>query len=425
MLAAFAEDEAVKITGFSGIEVYKIRSTKFKTNSIHFFFIDMLSKENAAKNALIPAVLGRGSRNLPTHRDIALYLESLYETSFYYYVYKKGVNQIIQFSIEFLNEKYVGVNVCQKSLELLFEIIQEPILQNGVFKEEYLFQEKQNLQKLIRSRLNDKRMYSLERCLEEMCSNEPFGIYQYGTIEDIDKIDAATLYKYYSEMQAANPVKVYLSGDFSDDMVKMVISRLRTFERNAIKQIKPVGFNFRGKGIRSVTEKMCINQSKLCLGLRTDIKSLEEDYYPLLVCNSILGGGIHSKLFRSIRENAGLAYSVYSKLDIYTGLMVMGSGIETGNKDIVLGLMCEQLNEIKKGVISEYEFENALKKIEVEMKLLKDNHFQIVDFFLSQSILGIDGCIDNTLEKLNKVKMEEVIRVSKGISLDTIYFLSV
>jgi len=51
-----------------------------------------------------------------------------------------------------------------------------------------------------------------------------------------------------------------------------------------------------------------------------------------LVYNSILGGGLHSKLFQNVREKAGLAYYAFSRLEKFKGLMVVSCGIEIKTK---------------------------------------------------------------------------------------------
>ena len=80
-------------------------------------------------------------------------------------------------------------------------------------------------------------------------------------------------------------------------------------------------------------ESMNVNQGKLCLGFRTNIAPSSADYYPLVVYNGILGGDVHSKLFRNVREKASLAYFAQSILEKYKGLMLIMSGIErTGTR---------------------------------------------------------------------------------------------
>ena len=57
------------------------------------------------------------------------------------------------------------------------EIITEPVLEDGCFKNEYVAQETEKMKELIKGRVNNKMHYAVERCLEEVCKGEPFGIY--------------------------------------------------------------------------------------------------------------------------------------------------------------------------------------------------------------------------------------------------------
>src|SRR5690606_11865240 len=136
---------------FNGITLFWIPTNKFKTNSINIFFHDNLTNANASKNALIPAVLRRGCTKYPSIRDISLYLDELYGTSFDCGVTKKGENQIIQFYIEYISDKYISENIdiTKKAFDFLMEIITEPVLEDGCFKNEYVAQETEKMKELI------------------------------------------------------------------------------------------------------------------------------------------------------------------------------------------------------------------------------------------------------------------------------------
>ena len=419
-------EQALKIASFNGIDIYSINLGKFKTNSINFFFLDNLSRQNVTKNALLPAVLRRGCKKFPTFRDIALRLEELYGSSFDCGVTKKGERHIIQFYIEFLSDNYTSKDSSQfeNAFELLYEIINEPVLENGVFKEDYLEQEKDNLKKLIESRVNDKMQYSLERCFEETCKNEPFGIYDYGFTVDLKNIGAMDLYRQYRDMLETYPLQVYLSGDMDEAKTRKVIDLLRGMKRGTARQLIVNAQEKNVRDVANVTEKMNITQGKLCLGFRTNIPMQSSDYYTLLVYNGILGGGVHSKLFQNVREKASLAYYVFSRLEKFKGLMVIGSGIEIANRDKALEIIMQQLEELKKGNITDYEFESTIKSIETGIKSLKDSQMQIVDFYLSQAVAGTEDSFDDIITKVKKVAKKDITAVASGIKLDTIYFLT-
>ncbi len=424
--SALLNEQVEKVISFNGINVYKINQNRFKTNTINIFFHDSLTKENASLNALMPAVLRRGCERFPTLRDIALYLEELYGAVFDCGVAKKGERQIIQFYAEYISDKYTleDEGLLDKVFSLLLEIITQPVLVNGVFKEDYVTSEKENLKRLIESRVNDKVQYAVERCFEEMCSEEPFGIYDYGSIEDIEKIDSKALYQHYTKALQTMPVDIYFTGDIDNSKIIELSEKLKKLERINIKEIGIGEIDKDIKEVKIITEKMNVNQGKLTMGFRTYIAPGSKEYYSLMVYSTVLGGGMHSKLFQNVREKASLAYYAFSRLEKFKGLMVISSGIESENKDKAIDIINKQLEDIKKGKISDYEYDSTLKSIETGIKSLKDSQLQMVDFYMSQDLTGQGDNFDTLVEKVKKVTKEDIVKAAKNIKLDTIYFLT-
>lgn len=419
-------EQAVKAASFNGIDIYVIRSDKFKTSSIHFYFQDNLEREYVTVNALLPAVIRRGSEDYPTSRDITMRLEELYGASFDCGVSKKGERHLLYFYTEFLSRRYIpgGSDSFAAGFDLLYGIISRPVLENGMFREEYVSQEKDKLRMLIESRVNDKMQYSVDRCLEEVCRDEPYGIYEYGFTGDLDSIGAEELTDRYRTMMESYPLKVFLAGDITDRDTDMVITRLSGLKRSNLIALRDGFMQKRGVEPRHVTETMNVTQGKLCLGFRTNTAPGGSAYYNLMVYNSILGGGVHSKLFQNVREKASMAYYAYSRLEKFKGLMVVSSGIETGNKDKALDIMLKQLEEIRKGVVTEYEMEASVKSIETGIKSLADSQAGMVDFYLSQAISGTNDNLADVIEKVKKVARNDVIRTADDIVLETVYFLT-
>ena len=426
METGFDAGRPVRVSSFNGIDIYRVNTDKFKTSSIHFFFQDNLTRENVTKNALLPAVMSRGSMSYPTQRDISKELESLYGASFDCGVTKKGERHIIHFYTEFLSKQYVpdGTDTFAAALSLLFDIIARPALVNGRFSDEYLAQEKDNLRIRIEGRVNDKMSYSVDRCMEEMCRNEPFEIYDYGFVEDLAGITADELTAHYRTMLETFPMQVYLVGSITDGEAEKVSELLSGLERGNTVALRN-GFARKEKAdIRHVTEEMNVTQGKLCLGCRTNTAPDSDDYPALMVYNGILGGGIHSKLFRNVREKASLAYYCYSMLEKFKGLMVISSGIDISNKQKALDIMEEQLDDMAKGNISDYEMEATVKSMETGIKSLTDSQMNIVDFYLSQTIAGTRDDFSTIMEKIRKVTKDDVKAAAQRIVRDTVYFLT-
>ncbi len=415
-----------KLFEVNGITVYNIKSNRFKTNTINIFFQDNLNSNTVALNALFPSVLRRGTQNLPTLKDINLYLEELYGAIFDCGIGKKGERQIIHFYFEYLSDKYANDEQSnfKGALDFLLDIIYRPVLKEGSFNPQYVDQEKTNLKMLIESRTNDKVQYAMDRCYELMCREEPFGLYEYGSIEQIEQITPEELYKHYKDKVTTLPADIFITGELGDGEIEYIRKRIGTLDRGVTKGLTSGIVKKYVDKVKHFEDKMDVTQGKLSLGFRTNITPKEDDYYALMVYSSILGGGMHSKLFQNVREKAGLAYYIFAGLEKFKGLMIIGSGIDIKEKERAQTLIMEQMGAIKEGRISDYEFDSTIKSLETGINALKDSQLQVVDFNFSQLVAQTHDTLEGVLGKIRRVTKQDVINITGKIQLDTVYFLT-
>lgn len=426
MIGTRIEEKLCKLFETKGITVYNISSDRFKTNTINIFFQDNLNKDIVALNALFPSVLRRGCKGLPTIKDINLYLEKLYGAVFDCGVVKKGERQIIHFYFEYIADKYTqdGQRNFEKAFEFLMNIIFRPELNDGSFIEQYVEQEKNNLKMLVEGRINDKIQYSTDRCYELMCEDEPFGLYEYGSIEQIDSITGDQLYDHYKKKIASLPADIFITGELNESDVAFIKEKLSHAERSSVQKLNSSIILKCVKDVRNFEEKMDVNQGKLCLGFRTHVKPTDDEYYALMVFNGLLGGGMHSKLFQNVREKAGLAYYVFAGIEKFKGLMIIASGIDINNKDTAQEIILKQLDEVRSGNISDYEYEATLKSIKTGIMSLKDSQLYVVDFNLSQLINGTHDTMESLIDKVERVTVEDIVKIANKVQLDSVYFLT-
>lgn len=416
----------VRLEEKDGISFFHVRTNKFKTIRIDVFILDPLDAERATQNALIPYVLKRGCRNYPTQQELALRLEELYGASVNTVVDKKGEYQILHFSAGFVSDKYTvnGTNLFNDVGELLLEILTDPVAADGEFKEEYFEQERENLIQRIRSRVNNKMYYAMQRCMEEMCAGEPFAVYEDGDEEKAKTLTNEVLFKRYKKLLKHNPVYVYISGDISEHELEKFIEKFESMERENIISLPKIQVKKEAGEVRRVEEPMDVSQGKLCIGLRTQIAADSDEYYPLVVYNGILGGGVQSKLFQNVREKESLAYSAFSTIEKFKGILVAVCGIDISQRERAEKIIAEQFRAIEKGDISDYEIEATKKSLVTGLKSMQDSQGAMADFYLSQHLSGTNDSVESFIEKINAVTKDDVIRVSKNLTLDTVYFLT-
>ena len=154
----------------------------------------------------------------------------------------------------------------QDGLEILHELLTNPVLENGVFKEEYVRQEKEQHERVIKGLINDKIAYSVERCLQEMCRQEPFSVFKYGTLEKLRVLDAASLYDFYRRFLRESPAELHLIGDLDAEQTFALVEDIFSFDRGSEAEVPPTLVHTPVENVRYVTEELDVNQGKLVLG---------------------------------------------------------------------------------------------------------------------------------------------------------------
>jgi predicted Zn-dependent peptidase len=405
----------------SGVNLHYLQTSKFKTTSLGFYFHRPLNRNEVTVNSLLSMVMRRGCPDYPTSRELAIRLDSLYAASLESGVRKKADSQIIAFDFTFANEKFIGNS--EPVLENVLKIAYSLILKQDGFSEEHINQEKENLKMQILSQINDKRQYATQRCIEEMCKDEPYGTNKLGYVEDVDKITSNELYQHYKNVILKSPVDIFACGDIDifwlEQQLRQMFSEIEISDYRYPKLtiIKEVS------DVKNITDTEQIVQGKLSLGFRTKIGPTDARYPALMMYNSILGNGVFSKLFNNVREKLSLAYYASSNVDYLKGIMTINSGIEVENFQKAYDEILVQIEEIKKGNITDNELFAARLGTINSLKSLTDNAILLEDYYLGKLITGQIIEIDELVELIQGVTKEQIIDVSKGIELDTVYFL--
>ena len=396
------------------MQITKLQSNKFKTNLVALFITVPLTKENCTKNALLTSVLRRGTNNLKTQEEISKRLEELYGAGFNCGVDKLGNYHVLKFYLETLENTYTlnSENLLQEGINLLLDIVFNPLVENNGFDKVYVEQEKLNLQKLIESRKDNKALYAKERCLESMFADESYALYKYGSVEDLSNINEINLYAYYKELLKNCKIDLYVTGNNIDNIKVPEISskNLPQIENLHVAPEKP----------SIVNESQDVTQGKLIIGL--DVGN--SDKAVVSMYNTILGGGANSKLFQNVREKASLAYSAGSSYIRRKNVILIQTGIEIENYDKAVKIIEEQLQDMKNGKISDEEFDSAKQLITSSIELIEESKEDMITFYFDQNLFDEHLNVTEYKEMIKKVTKEDVIKIAQKVKEDTIYFLT-
>ena len=409
-----------------GIKVHEIQTEKFKTNLIAVFLSMPITREDVTKNSLLSAILRRGSKNMPTLAQINQEMEEMYGASFDCGLDKTGDNHILKFYIETINDKFLpqnDENILKKSIDKLLEIVFNPLTENEAFKEEYIKQEKENIKRIIEGKADNKARYAFDRCIEEMYKNKPYGLYKYGYIEDLDSITPQGLYEYYKKMISECKIDIFISGDIENatqiveqnEDIQKLQQRDPKYKINKIEPKKKCEE-------KELKEEMDVIQGKIVIGLDLNLDN-EEQKYNAMMYNAILGGTANSKMFQEVREKASLAYTASSSYVRYKSNIFIRCGIEIKNYEKAMEIIRKQLGDMKNGIFTDEDIENAKKGIISGIKGIDDEQDTEITYFLGQEMTNSKVSLEQYIEKIQKVTKKDIVDVANSIGINTIYFL--
>lgn len=418
--------ECIKTEIKNGVDLHTIKTSKFKTNLIAVMLTNKITKENATKNALLSLILRRGTANIKTQDEISKKLENMYGANFDCGIDKIGDNQVLKFYLESLNNEYLPVEEdnLKESIEILLDIVCNPLVEENKFKQEYFEAEKEKLKQIIEAKKDNKGMYAFNRCIEEMYKNSPYGIYKFGSIEELEKITNEELYKYYMEFIQKCKIDIYISGKISEEARKYIINNNNILK---LKERKPEYIENSLENITEVKEKVIeesaeITQGKLVIGMNVETNG-ENSKNIALIYNAILGGTATSKLFQNVREKASLAYTASSNYIRQKNSIFIRCGIEIENYEKALKIIKEQIEDMKQGNFTEEELENTKQYIISAIEAIEDEQDTQIAYSFSHEISKTSDSINEYKKGVELVTKQQVIDLANTIKINTIYFL--
>ena len=403
-----------------GIKIHALKTKQFKHFSLGIYIIRPLCKQEAAKNALLTQVLKSGCKAFPSKQEIAAHLEWLYGASMHTGVQKKGEAQILTFHFSGILDSYT--ENCMVSSELASfakEIIFSPLVIRDAFDEKIFEVEKADLRNEILALQNDKRDYANQRCLEIMCCTEPFGIHEYGSVDELDKITCQDLYNHYQAIIHNSEIHIFIMGDLD---IEPIVNLYEDVQASG-EMPKTLPGKMPEK-VKNQREAMEVAQGKLVLGLRSNLPDSPENFCAMQLFNSIYGSGTHSKLFNNVREKLSLAYYAYSRFVRQKNILLVATGIEFQNFERAKSEILLQLNEMKQGNISQKEMDAAKEFLKNGYLSCYDEPVMMEDYYLGQILAGyMQWSIDDMVAGIQNVTRQQVIQAANSVKLDTVYFI--
>ncbi|MBQ2873053.1 MAG: insulinase family protein [Bacilli bacterium] len=393
-----------------------INTDKFKTITVDVSFRRKIKKEEITIRNLLKDLMVNSSFNYPTERSLIIQTERLYDLKLLSSSYRIGSYSILSFKTRFLNEKYTEDGMNEESIKFLLDLIFKPKLDNDVDKC------KKKIEKSILSLSDNKIKYSLMKLLETT-ENMPYSYNNYGYKENLDKITDEDIKKYYDSVISDDIVDVFVVGEVDPVLIKEIFKeyfKASTFHKNELSLL--VDELPRVRKVKEFREFDNVNQTQLTMLCSLNGITDYERKYVLPVYGEMLGGSSNSILFDTVREKNSYAYYVNALVKPYDNVMMIYSGIQKGNDKEVFKLIEKSLVGISKGKFDVDKLENSKNTLIAAIESSLDNPISIINNYYAKVLVNsLD--VHEKIEKIKNVSKDDIISVSKKISVHTMFLL--
>lgn len=399
-----------------------INTTKFKTITIEVNFRRKLTPQEITIRNLLKSVLLCTNNNFKSELELIRETENLYDLKLLSSNNRIGNYSNLSFKLRFLNEKYTEKSMNEYSINFLMDILFNPHIENNSFNTEVVNKCKKKLEKSIQKLKDNKLKYTLFKLLETT-NNMPYSYNSYGSIEELERINAKNLYEYYLSVLKDDMVDIFVVGDVDSNKIKKIIKdnfKVQTFKK--MKNDILVNELPLRKRMKKITEKDNANQSQLTAICTLNGLTDFERKYVLLVYNELLGGSSNSLLFNNIREKNSYAYYVNSNSKAYDNILMLYSGIEPGNSDNVLKLMKKTLEDLRKGKFDKKILDNSKETIVAGIKASLDNPTGIINTYYARVLVNSEDFYKR-IEQISKITREDIINLARKVNMHTVYLL--
>ena len=190
--------------------------------------------------------------------------------------------------------------------------------------------------------------------------NHSLGYPILGTEETLSSFNGDSLRQHMDDFYTPDRVVISVAGNVTEQFIKDVEKWFGTYEAKG----KASGISEPEFHYEKLTRKKDTEQAHLCLGFK-GLKVGDPDIYDLIVLNNVLGGSMSSRLFQDVREDKGLAYSVYSYHSSYedSGMLTIYGGTGANQLGLLSETIQETLSVLKRDGITPKELENSKEQM--------------------------------------------------------------
>ena len=385
----------------NGLRLLTAPMPGMRSASIAFFFTVGSRYESlpvAGISHFIEHMLFKGTQSYPTARAISQAIE--------------GVGGIFNGSTSKELTSYTA-RVPGEQLASVMHVLAD-MVRNPLFDPAEIEKERNVIIEELRSTKDDPQEWVNLLIDETMWPDRELGRDDAGFEETVHTIQREQMLTYLDEHYHPNRLIIGIAGNIDEaQTIELVEQLFGTWQPGPLLSFAPCLPPEDTNPVTIIDKKT--EQINLCLST-LGISYASPDYYTFMLANAILGDGMSSRLFQTIREEQGLAYDIGSYFNSYaeTGNFVVSAGIDPQQNEAAISAILQELTRLCETPVASDELERIKAYIRGSMLLGMEGTHQVASWLGSQeSLRGAILDIDETIALIEAVTPEDILRVAQ------------
>ena len=318
----------------------------------------------------------------------------------------------------------VSMTTQKKDMALGLDLVSEVVL-TPTFPEPEVTRKIAEIQAAIKRSEEDPGTVAGRALGKLVFEGHPYGRPVEGTRESVGKLTREDVVKFYRERARPDTTVIAVVGAVTvDEARREIMARFGSWARPN-EQVATIPLATASRTPREETVKRELTQTTIMFG-RQAVLQTDPDYFPLAVASYVLGGGSASRLYLRVREESGLAYSVYSWVSPWRhgASFAVSSQTRTAEVPKVLAMIREELSRMGREPVADRELSLAKQYLIGSFPLRLDTSGKVADFLVAVEDrgLGLDYA-DRYKERVGKVTAADVQRVAAKYFVPTTFDL--
>ena len=305
-----------------------------------------------------------------------------------------------------------NTKVLDEHLSLAWDVLADLVL-NPLFQPEDIEKEKGVILEEIKMEADSPDYLVHEIFSSNFWKDHPLGKPILGTRETVKRFDSEGIRRYYNEAYTPANLLVTAAGNLTHNrLVTLVREHFESLPPGPPAKPDPVPSTHARIALRN---KKALEQVHLCLGVPS-FPLPHQERFACYVLNTLLGGGMSSRLFQNIRERQGLAYAVFSELNPYrdTGCLSIYAGTSIESAAKVVESIVKEFRQLKESAVSDEELRRAKDHLKGSLMLsLESTASRMSNLARQEMYFGRFFSLDELVESIETVTAADVQRIAQ------------